>query len=280
MHNKQYPEDRFPYEQSFIQFKISEGMLPGTAEEYAGKLFIFFEGVKLSNPIFAATNRITVLSLDDLNSQFEKIKGLYSRRTFNSIHTCVNQYYRFLITEARLPVPPLTWSVSTNKLKQTPELLMLPWEALAKRVIESQLPEDHKLIFLLFSKGWSLPMMMAPYSSRKLLHFNWTEQERQFLHDYSYPLFNKEHLFVKSTGEPYHHNTINKHLRRVILELGLKQKHGALRDDARIMYIAHHNLDGTAIEKQYGFVLGGRFSSLLLRLAREVSRIEKEQEQL
>jgi len=105
---KKQPQDRFPYEAAFIQFKLREGILPGTAEEYAGKLAVFFDGFEASNQVFAKTQNITKLSLNDLNLQFERIRKFYSVRTFNSIHGIVSQYYRFLIVELHLPVPPLT----------------------------------------------------------------------------------------------------------------------------------------------------------------------------
>lgn len=270
MTNKQNSKDRFPYEAAFIRFKLKEGILPGTAEEYAGKLAVFFNGLECSNFLFESTKDITKVSLNDLNAQFERIRKFYSRRTFNSIHGIVNQYYRFLIVELHLPVPPLTWSISTNKVIQTPQILNLPWETFSQKILEGDFTPEEKLTFLLFSKGWSATMMLTPDISKKLLSFEWTKEEQDFLTFFPRPLFHTKRLFLNPKGEPSARGTITKRLGKITKYLELDHKHGALRDDARIMYIANHQIDGPKIEKLYGFVLEGRFSKLLLKLAREV----------
>ena len=274
MTNNQHPKDRFPYEAAFVRFKLKEGILPGTAEEYAGKLAVFFNGLESSNSLFDHTKDITKISLNDLNAQFERIQKFYSSRTFNSIHGIVNQYYRFLIVELHLPVPPLTWSISTNRVIQTPQILHLPWETFSQKILEGDFTPDEKLTFLLFSKGWSATMMLTPNISKKLLSFEWTKEEQDFLTFFPRPLFHARHLFLNPKGEPLARGTITKRLAKIIKFLELDYKHGALRDDARIMYIATHRLDGVQIEKLYGFVLEGRFSKLLLKLAREVIKEE------
>ncbi|WP_404884178.1 hypothetical protein [Lactococcus garvieae] len=274
MTNNQHPKDRFPYEAAFVRFKLKEGILPGTAEEYVGKLAVFFNGLESTNSLFDHTKYITKISLNDLNAQFERIQKFYSRRTFNSIHGIVNQYYRFLIVELHLPVPPLTWSISTNKVIQTPKILKLPWESFSQKVLEGNFTPDEKLTFLLFSKGWSATMMLTPDISKKLLLFEWTKEEQDFLTFFPRPLFHAKHLFLNPKGEPLARGTFTKRLAKIIKFLELDYKHAALRDDARIMYIATHRLDGVQIEKLYGFVLEGRFSKLLLKLAYEVQKEE------
>lgn len=105
------------------------------------------------------------------------------------------------------------------------------------------------------------------------------QKRREFIASFSPSLFGSEFLFTNRRGEALSRRAVNNRLAEILKVFELPHKHGALRDDARIMYIANHNLDAIEIEKQYGFVLGGRFSTLLLRLAREVKRIESEAEQ-
>lgn len=269
-----HPNDRFPYEYDFIHFKIQEGCLPSSAEEYAGKLTTFFDGIYQSNLLFSSTHDITKVTLDDLNLHFERIKKNYALRTYNSIHGIVNQYYRFLIVAGHLPVPPLSWSISTQKIKQTPLLLMLPWEEMARDILERNFTEDQKLAFLLFSKGWSIPMMQKPNISKQLLRFEWTKSERDFLVYFPRPILGAEHLFLNGKGDPLPHRTLNKKLSSVLKSFNFPYKHGALRDDARIMYIANHQLTGMDLERLYGFVLEGRFSKTLLNLAQETRKIQ------
>jgi|GEM_PF-4275061 len=151
---------------------------------------------------------------------------------------------------------------------------------MAQKVLESDWSSKEKLTFLLFSKGWSASMMLTPYISRKLLHFKWTKAEHDFLTYFPRPLFNVEHLLLNYKGQPLGQNSITRRIAEITHSFGLKHKHGALRDDARIMYIATHRLDGPQLEKLYGFVLEGRFNKLLLKLAREVLHQSKNKKSL
>ena len=264
--------DRFPYEAAYCVFKLRDGCLPETVEEYARKLSDFFEGLYSSNEVFHTTNDVTKITLEDLKLHFDSIRANYTAGTFNNIHIVLNQYYRFLIVELRLPVPPLTWAITTQKREQIPLVLQLPWEEMTRKVLEGNTPGDYKLAFLLFSKGWSIKKMLSAFAGRQLLHFEWSRAEQDFLTYYPRPLIGSEHLFLNRKGELISGKTLAKWLNKTFKTLDLTYKHGVLRDDARIMYIARHRLTGHDLEKLYGFVLEGRFSKTLLKLSEEIQR--------
>ncbi len=78
-----------------------------------------------------------------------------------------------------------------------------------------------------------------------------------------------EHLFLNQKGNPTSTDTLMRRLNRVLNQFKLPYKHGVLRDDARIVYIANHRLNGQEIEKLFGFASEGHFSKLLLKLSDE-----------
>ena len=272
MNVKRDIKDHFPYEAAYRDFKINEGCLPETVDDYSRKLADFFDDLCQSNEVYNATKDITKITLEDLKIHFEKIRPYYTAGTFNNIHIVLNQYYRFLIVEARLPVPPLTWAIATQKREQIPKVLQLDWETLAQKVLEGNYTEDEKLIFLLFSKGWSTRKMLSSFAGQQLLRFEWTKSERDFLTFFHRPVIGAKHLFLNKKGNPISPDTLTRRLNRVLKQFDLPYKHGVLRDDARIMYIANHNLNGQEIEKLFGFVSEGRFSKLLLKLSDEIRK--------
>lgn len=267
---KQYktiPSDRFPYEAAFVEYKIkNDAILPETAQAYAGKLAVFFDRLKQNNLIFQKTNKITTVSVEDIQKQFEDISQVYSPLTYNKIHQCLNQYYKFLIVELRLPVPPLTWAISTEKIQRAKQALHLDWTQMAQQILEDKdLRVDSKLAFLLFSKGWSTKMMGTPGNAHLLPLFKWTDQESTFLQEYPRHLSEEEFLFINALGNKMPHITLLSRLSNALSVFALPHKHGALRHDARVSYIAQNNLKALNIQKLYGFKASGRWVEELLK---------------
>lgn len=274
---KQYktiPSDRFPYEAAFVDYKIkNDAILPETAQAYAGKLAVFFDRLKQNNLIFQKTNKITTISIEDIQQQFEIISQVYSPLTYNKIHQCLNQYYKFLIVELHLPVPPLTWAISTEKIQRVKQALHLDWTQMAQQILENKdLRVDSQLAFLLFSKGWSTKMMGTPDNAHLIPLFQWTEQEAAFLREYPRHLSEEEFLFINAQGNKMPHMTLLSRLSKALSIFNLPHKHGALRHDARVSYIAKHNLDALDIQTVYGFKASGRWVEELLKDANKMTQ--------
>jgi hypothetical protein len=182
----------------------------------------------------------------------------------------VNQYYKFLLIELRLQVPPLSWSIETFKVRQTPLVYDLPWGEMAARVIDGNFAPDVKFAFLLFSRGFGIPLMREKRASRKLLRVNWSDKEREFLNQFPRPIFGQDYLFINKHGECLSEESTRERLNTAIRSLSLDLTHGALRDDARVVQIANTRLESKSIFELYNIKEHGRHSMMLLKLADQV----------
>lgn len=117
--------------------------------------------------------------------------------------------------------------------------------------------------------------MLSSFAGQQLLRFEWTKNERDFLTFFYRPVIGAEHLFLNQKRNTISTDTLTRQLNRVLNQFELPYKHDVLRDDARIMYIPDHKLNGQEIEKFFGFVSKGRFSKLLLKLSEEVNKVNK-----
>lgn len=266
---KHNSDDRFPYEQEFKSFKIrKDNVLIKTADDYCNKLALFFDKLKQSNIIFNRTDDVTKISVSDIDNYFYYLSSIVSPRTYNNIHKVINQYYRFLLVHKRLNVPPLIWTITTQKIESYLSEEWVDWENKIDQVLGSHLQPREKLAFLLFSKGLSLTQICKQGMPSKIKSWEWRTNELDFLNRYSNNIFQFDYFFYHRNGAPLAHKTVVKLLSKTNQSIELTQKHALLKENARIHCIATHHLNAEDIYERYQIKVGGTVSNELINKAK------------
>jgi hypothetical protein len=266
MHNT---NDRFPYEQEFRTFKIRrDNVLIKTADDYCNKLALFFEELRQSNVIFNRTNDVTKISVSDIDNYFYYLSSVVSPRTYNNIHKVINQYYRFLLVQKRLNVPPLIWTITTQKIESYLSEEWVDWDNKIDQVLGGNLQPREKLSFLLFAKGLSLTQMCKKDMPAKTQNWEWRTNEFDFLNGYSNNIFQFDYFFYHRDGAPLAHKTVAKLLSKANQSIELTQKHALLKENARIHCISAHQLNAEDIYERYQIKVGGTVSNELINKAK------------
>lgn len=205
--------------------------------------------------------------MSDIDNYFYYLSSVVSPRTYNNIHKVINQYYRFLLVQKRLNVPPLIWTITTQKIESYLSEEWVDWDNKIDQVLGGNLQPREKLAFLLFAKGLSLTQMCKKDMPSKIQNWEWRTNELDFLNGYN-NIFKFDFFFYHRDGAPLAHKTVAKLLSKANQSIELTQKHALLKENARIHCIATNQLNAEDIYERYQIKVGGTVSNELLNKAK------------
>ncbi|GFH41252.1 hypothetical protein [Pseudolactococcus insecticola] len=250
-----------PYLNQYVDYLLDTGMEQNSIDYYTKSLFRLLSRARDLNVLFAKTNDPRKITEEDWAIIFEEIQYMYAPGTFNKFHTIVNSYYKFLLVELRLNVPPLSWTIDKKKLDKLIKYPEYDWQELTEKVIlDDSFDDSEKAIFLFISKGLTRTQILA--GTRDLGDYiPYSNIERNFIHDLKeklsdVPVYITEGVMVVSKREKKkpQRAAINKMLAGVLKTLGITEKSGTLTSDARIYNALINDWGAREIEDNYNLV--------------------------
>ena len=287
MQIQNHSDDLFPYQQSFCRYLMEEEVVSyETLLDYQKILMNFFMDLGKISQLFARNQKITQVTAEDLTVYFQDVRDTYSQSRFNKIHTVITRYYKFLIIH-RIEVPPFPWIIKTEQIRKNFELPEYDWEELSQMVMtidikDATSPSNEwinlmsKVIFILFSKGFTISQIASPEIKEMLHEINFEPQEKKYIDKAS--LVDSQYLVCKRDGNVYGKTQILLFLNELLKTLGMKEKKGRLTEDARVNYILWQELSNRQIAHFYQLKVGGQIVERLRHLAESrMIRDEKEE---
>jgi|GEM_PF-3347486 len=284
MQIKHHNGDLFPYQQSFAKWLVEEETInEETLVDYQKILKNFFFDLEQISLLFARNKQITQVSAEDIALYFQNIRDTYSHSRFNKIHTVITRYYKFLIIH-RINVPPFPWTVKTEQIRRNFDLPHYDWEEFSQlaQTIDIKEPTSEtnewinliaKVIFILFSKGFTISQIASSEIKELLDQINLNPQEKRNIDKAC--AINSDYLVCKKNGQPYGKTQILIFLNELLKVFGLKEKKGRLTEDARVAYIVKENLRPRDIAYLYELKAHGQIIERLMNYAQNRTQMEE-----